>query len=114
MVDQPSLVDVLLQRMEVDMEGLILAHNWAPEVEDLVHRVLLESCQADGLLENEWVVLEQLLTVVGGREELRNFGPTPDDESLFRVCFVVICHVLVVVFVLLHLVLSDLEVCKLA
>lgn len=61
---ETSLVDVLLKRMQVDVESLILAHDWTPQVEYLVHRVLFPSRQANGLFQYESVILQQLLTEV--------------------------------------------------
>lgn len=114
MVDQSCLVDVFLQRMEIEMQSLVLAHDRAPKIQHLVEGILLESSQANGLLQDKRMVLQQLLAVVGGRKELWNFWSTPDDESLLRVALVVICHILVVVVVVfLHLILSNFEVCKL-
>ena len=115
MVDESCLVDVLLEWVEVEVQSLVLTHDGAPEVQNLVERVLLEPGQADRLLEDERMVLEQLLTVMGGREELGNLRTAPDDESLLRVPLLVVRHVLILlVLVLLHLVLSNLEVRQLA
>jgi len=66
--NEACLVYKLLKRMQVELETLVLAHNWAPKIQDLVHRVLLESCQADSLLEDEGMVLEEFLTVVTASE----------------------------------------------
>lgn len=60
------------------------------------------------------MVLEQLLTVVGSREKLWNFRATPNDEGLFGVRIVIVGHALILIVVLLHLVLGNLEVGELA
>ena len=44
-VHQPSLIDVLLQWVQVQVESLVLRDDWRPQVEDLVHRILLEASQ---------------------------------------------------------------------
>ena len=57
-IQQTSLVDVLLEWMEVDLQRLILTHDWTPQVQNFIHWVLFKSGKADGFLEDEWVILE--------------------------------------------------------
>lgn len=83
-ISQSSLVDVLLKRMEIQLECLILTHDWTPEIEDFIHWVLFKSCKAYGLLENEGMIFEKLLTVVALSKELWNFRPSPDNEGFFE------------------------------
>lgn len=114
-LDKPRLVNVLLEGVKIEVQGLVLAHDRAPEIKYLVEGVLLESGRADRLLKDKGMVLEELLAVVGGREELWDLWAAPDDEGLLRVGLVLVHHVLVLlVSILLYLILSNLEVCKLA
>jgi hypothetical protein len=64
---------VLLERMKNQMKGLVLRHDWTPEVQELVHWILLESCEANCFLQDEWMILEELLAVVRGSEKLGHF-----------------------------------------
>ena len=55
MVDESCLVDVLLEWVEVEVQSLVLTHDGAPEVKNLVERVLLEPGQEIALLRtNGW------------------------------------------------------------
>ena len=91
------------------MKTLILRHDWTPEVQNLIHWVLLESGKADSFFEDEWMVLQELLTIMRGGKKLWNFRSSPNNECLFR-RIVILVHFLVLS--LIHLILSNLEVCK--
>lgn len=58
MVDQSRLVDVFLKRMEIEMQGLVLTHDRTPKIQNLVERILLESSQANCLLQDKRMVLQ--------------------------------------------------------
>jgi len=64
LVNQTSLVDVLLKRMKFKVQSLILTQNWTPEIDELIHWILLNSCKTYGLLQNKRMVLEKLLRLM--------------------------------------------------
>ena len=82
-VHQTRLVHMLLQRVQVKVEGLVLMDDGRPQVENLVHGILFESGETYCLLEGERNRLEQLLTVVATGKELRDLRSAPDDLNLF-------------------------------
>lgn len=87
--------------MQWQVQGLVLAEDRAPEVEDFVHRVLLLPCLADGFSEGQRVVLEQFLAIVGLNEEARHIRTAPNNKWLFDLEVDILsflglhCHVLV-------------------
>jgi hypothetical protein len=108
-LNKSSLVDVLLERMEVQVKGLILRHDWTPKVQNLIHWVLLESGEANGFLKDERMVLQQFLTVMRSSKELWNFRSSPDDKS-FLGGVIILVHILILTFI--HLILTNFEICK--
>ena len=69
--------------MQGQIQRLILTHDWTPQIQQLIHRILLKSSKADSFLQDEWEILEQFLAVVGGGEELWDLWTAPDDLSFF-------------------------------
>lgn len=70
---------------------------------------MLETSQADRLLQHERMVFEKLLTVVGRRKKLWDFRATIDYKGFLRVSFLFVSHVLVILkIIFLDLVLRSL------
>ena len=70
---------------------------------------MLETSQADRLLQHERMVFEKLLTVVGRCEKLWDFRATIDYKGFLRVSFLSVSHVLVILkIIFLDLVLRSL------
>ena len=63
-LEQLHLVDLLLQRMQLQVQGLVFLDDWAPEVQHFVHGVLLESSQGNHLFDVVHLAFEQLYAVV--------------------------------------------------
>lgn len=107
LVKKASLIDVLLKRMEVNVQSLVLTHDWTPKVYNFIHWILFPSCKTNCFLKNKWKVLQELLTVVAGCEKLWNLWSAPDYK-----CFVgPLLLLFVVVHVLLVIDLSKLKKC---
>lgn len=99
---ESCLVYLLLHGVQRNIESLVLADNWAPEVENFIHRVLFKPRQTDGFLQDERVVLQEVLTVVRCREKTRHLGSTPNYESFLLILVVVqvVVHIVVEVIIL--------------
>ena len=108
-LNKPSLVDVLLERMKVQVKSLIFRHNWTPKVQNLIHWVLFESGKTNGFLQDERMVLQEFLTVMRSSKELWNFRSSPDDKG-FLCGIIILVHILVLSFV--HLILTNFEIRK--
>ena len=57
-IKEQGLVDTFLKRMQVDVESLIFTLDWAPQVQNLVHRILFPSSKTDCFLQVEGLVFE--------------------------------------------------------
>ena len=107
--NKSSLVDVLLERMKVQVKSLILRHDWTPKIQNLIHWVLFESGKTNGFLQDERMVLQEFLTVMRSSKELWNFRSSPDNKG-FLCRIIILVHILVLTFI--HLILTNFEVCK--
>ena len=107
--NKSSLVDVLLERMKIQVKSLILRHDWTPKVQNLIHWVLFESGEANSFLQDERMVLQEFLTIMRSSKELWNFRSSPDDKG-FLCRIIILVHILVLTFI--HLILTNFEICK--
>ena len=73
--------------MQVEVEGLVLLNDEAPKIQNLIHWVLLIASQADRLLDDLVIALEQLLTRVRVCEQLRHIKTSPSTLHIKYLCF---------------------------